>query len=158
MDPRKSLFRKTIAILALTVLVAGGLAAQETKCKESAHECEKKIREILSGRRFLGVTFNPGNLVIKAIIPESPAEKAGLRPGDVVMGLNGHDLVGRDGTVFKTFLHESKDGQRVAILIRRDGTYKNLSTQLTAMSEKQIERVVAGHLKEAHTESASAPH
>jgi len=152
------LLKKASTLVALTVLVAAVLSAQEMKCKESAHECEKKIRSILSGRRFLGVTFDPGNLVIKAVVPESPAEKAGLRAGDLVMGINGHDVTGKDAMVFKTILHETKEGQRVAILIRRDGTYKNLTTLLTAMTDQQIERVVAAHLKEAHAETASATH
>ena len=85
---------RTIVVAAL-VVGATGVHADDPKCSASAHECEERIRQMLSGRRFLGVTIEeqrPGGLVIKAVTTKSPADRYGLKEGDRLIALNGRSL------------------------------------------------------------------
>src|SRR5579864_8869746 len=94
------------------LLIAGASQAGEVKnkCSASAQECERAIRQMLSGRRYLGaqlMELNPG-LAVKAVVDEGPASNAGLRPGDRLMAVNGKST--RDATIkdFKDILAQAK--------------------------------------------------
>ena len=48
-----------------------------------------------TGRPYLGITFDStvrDSAIVGAIVPDSPAEQAGLRPGDVVEAINGQRI------------------------------------------------------------------
>ena len=57
--------------------------------------------QVLSGQ-FVGIGIylhqNPKTQqwVITAPIPDSPAEKVGIRPGDTILTFNGSDITGKD--------------------------------------------------------------
>ena len=64
----------------------------------------EKVRLVSSGKpmepterpRFGVITHGPteGRLPVEGVAPGSPAEAAGLRAGDEIVGLNGHDVQG----------------------------------------------------------------
>ena len=56
---------------------------------------------------------------VGAVYPASPAEKAGLRPGDVITAFNDH-IIHRADDVY-SFLDTAYPGQRVRIFFLRDG-------------------------------------
>src|ERR1700759_5652259 len=89
-----------LAVLAL-LIGAGTLAAEDAhKGSASARECEQSIRQMLSGRRYLGaqvLEMTEGGLVIKAIVTDGPAEHAGIIVGDRLMAVNGRDV--RNATI-----------------------------------------------------------
>ncbi len=59
-------------------------------------------------------------LTIISPMPDSPAEKAGLQPGDEVIAINGEDMTGIDGNVaIKKVLGPA--GSEVVLTIRREG-------------------------------------
>ncbi len=65
-------------------------AQDPPKCHVPASECERSIRQMLSGRRYLGldiVEIKPG-LVIKAVHPDSPASRADFHDGDRLIAVN----------------------------------------------------------------------
>jgi serine protease Do len=67
--------------------------------------------------------------VIAAIDPQDgPAATAGLRPGDVVLALNGQPI--RDDVHFITSLAEHRPGERVTLGIVRDGRSMDVAVQL----------------------------
>ena len=76
----------------MSLLAAGAHAGEEKKkCSTPPAECERIIRQMLSGRRYLGVQIvelNPG-IAIKSVVEDGPAERAELRPGDRLMAVNG---------------------------------------------------------------------
>jgi S1-C subfamily serine protease len=145
----------SVGLLLAILLVRPMAGGEGVKCNESPKECEKKIRQILSSKRFLGVTFDSSKgLFVKSVIPDSPAERAGIQPGDVIMIMNGQDCSRADVKKFKEMLHSVKEGSRVTMIVRRDGTFKTLTPQLAAMTEKQIESAIEAHLKEAHSDTA----
>ena len=52
--------------------------------RDHARECEQEIRQMLSGKRYLGIEVEEKNfgLMVKTVAPESPAWRSGLEVGD----------------------------------------------------------------------------
>ncbi len=83
--------------------------------------------------RRLGLPSTAGALV-KSIIPNSPAERAGLQVGDVIVEFQGRGIE-NDGHLVKT-VGLTPVGSRVNILIYRNGTPQRLQTTLDASPDQ----------------------
>jgi serine protease Do len=66
---------------------------------------------------------NQGALV-GDVIPKGPADKAGVKSGDVVLEFNGKPV--RDGRQFRLQVARTKPGERVPVKVLRDGDTKTL--------------------------------
>lgn len=70
---------------------------------------------------WLGVFLDPDSTAPRILecVPGSPAEKAGLRAGDVVVGVDETDVA--DGASFTAAIRARKAGDEVKLRLRRDG-------------------------------------
>jgi serine protease Do len=59
---------------------------------------------------------------------DAPAGKAGLRPHDVILQMNGQQIAGEEQ--LRRMLHETPAGRKVALLISRDGQPQTVTVQL----------------------------
>jgi predicted metalloprotease with PDZ domain len=148
-----------IAVITLVVAAATLAAEEARKCSASAHECEQAIRQMLSGRRYLGAQLeerNPG-LIIKAILPDGPAERAALEVGDRLMAVNGRST--KEATIrdFKEILSDARGTGRLFVIVMRHGRLMKVDVRLEPFSKAQIDKIVAQHLAQAHTSTATAP-
>ncbi len=94
-------------------------------------------------RAWLGVTLDAispdgvvadklgSGVIIRSISPASPAAKAGLREGDLVLAVDGHAL--RDPGELIRSLARKKAGDRVSLLISRAGRQTVIPVDLGAM-------------------------
>jgi C-terminal processing protease CtpA/Prc len=145
-----------IVAAVVSLLVIGAYADEKNKCNAPAAECERAIRQMLSGRRYLGVQLqelNPG-LSIKTVVEDGPAERADLRPGDRLMAVNGKST--RDATIndFKQILGAAKETGRLWIIVQRRGILKKIDVRMEPYTRAQIDKIVAQHLAEAHAVAA----
>jgi C-terminal processing protease CtpA/Prc len=152
--------KQAFALLAVAVAALAAAAAEEPKkCSASAKECELQIRQMLAGRRYLGVQIedtNPG-VMIKSIVPNGPAERSDLRSGDRIMSINGHDITQKNVHDFKSEIDRSSgSGGRLWIIVRRNGIFMKVEARLEPMSKQQIDKVVAQHLQQSHAPPAVA--
>lgn len=149
-----------LAVIAL-VIGAGALAADEgRKCSASSRECDQAIRQMLSGRRYLGAQLEEltsGGLVIKAIVTDGPAEHAGLAVGDRLMAVNGRMTVEAKIPDFKQILNDASRIGRLFVIVQRHGVARKIDVRLEPFSKVQIDKIVAQHLAQAHTTTATAP-
>jgi len=59
-------------------------------------------------------------IIVTSPMPDSPADKAGIKPGDTVIAINGEDMTGIDGSlVLRRILGPA--GTNVTLTIRREG-------------------------------------
>src|SRR5262245_38384141 len=118
-----------------TVLLAATSRAddpQTIKCNAPAAECERAIRSLASGRRYLGalvLEINPG-LRVTQIAPDSPAQRGGLGEGDRLMAINGHPLLRGDVKDFKRILSEARLTGWLQIIVQRNGILKKVDVRL----------------------------
>ena len=150
---------RMILLLLSMALLCSVLQAQ-SKCNVPADECERQIRSMLAGKKYLGFQVvsgaNSRGVFVKSVAAESPAEKAGLRPGDRIIMLAGEDLTNAKLSELKKFRErwlsndKNPDDEKVVMTINRIGTYKRLTVHVQKMTKEQIDKVVASHLRSAH--------
>ena len=147
-------------LLFAALLFVPSIHADERKmCSSSARECERAIRQLSSGRRYLGAEIkelNPG-IFIKTVIDDGPAARADLRPGDRVMAVNGRTMVEADIKDFKQVLYSAKATGVLWIIVQRQGVLKKLDVRLAPYTKAQIDKMVAQHLAQAHAIATTAP-
>lgn len=76
---------------------------------------------------------------IGEIVPNSPAEKAGIKVGDVLIKANNSTLLTSDDFSLKTYLNQ---GNTMNITLKRNGETKNLN--ITPMKNKKENRYMIG--------------
>ena len=105
--------------LLLAAMLLSALAA-ELSAQEERGKRERAARDA-EGQGWLGIMFDvdesaPRSVVIREVFPRSPADRAGLEPGDVLLRWNGRRAAG-------DFLREQRlaPGETVRLRIERDG-------------------------------------
>ncbi|HME26737.1 MAG TPA: S1C family serine protease [Acetobacteraceae bacterium] len=132
------------ALLGMATIGAGGEAtviphASMTRMLDAAHA------QINGRRGWLGVALQPitvpeamrsavgqasGRMVV-SVAPSGPAELAGLRPGDILLSMDGHSISGAHA--LRAFLGPERVGRQVAVRLMRDGQVE--TRQLTIVPQ-----------------------
>ena len=93
----------------------------------------RDFKESLQGE-FVGigvwVTSKEGNITIVDPIPGSPAEKAGLRPGDIILEIDGEPVTGLDLEIAASRMR-GPEGSTVRLLILHPGESQPLLIEVT---------------------------
>jgi len=144
----------------VVLLAAAAFADDAKKCNTPPDECARQIRKMLAGRPYLGVLLEqevPG-LIVKSIVPDSPAEHADLKTGDRLVAVNGHRTTEASIKDFKQILDEvGRTHRHLWMLVQRRGAFKKIDVMMEPYSKVQIERIVTQHLSEAHSVASAPP-
>jgi serine protease Do len=83
---------------------------------------------------FLGVSTSPGvagrGVVVQDVVEDSPAERAGLEPGDVILSVGGTSV--SDPEELRDAIAGHKAGDEVDLAFRRDGETRTVKVTLAA--------------------------
>jgi predicted metalloprotease with PDZ domain len=149
-------------LLAALVFLPAAHAEERRMCTAPASECEKAIRQLSSGRRYLGAKIKelePG-IIIESVIDDGPAARADLKPGDRLMSVNGHPTTEANIQDFKQILFSAKATGVLWVIVLRQGALKKVDVRLEPYTKAQIDKMVAQHLAQAHgipNATAAAP-
>jgi membrane-associated protease RseP (regulator of RpoE activity) len=142
-----------VGILALALLAPAGARAAEPKCELDATTCLEHF-ERMRRRPWLGVKFDTdstGRMVVHEVVPGSPAQRAGVRAGDVLRAIEGQPpsqwFAGKAGW---------GPQERGGITVLRGHREKTLMVVYEAIPEELFARIVGLHMIEAHL--AYMPH
>lgn len=80
-----------------------------------------------------GMNYNGAGALVSRVVPDSPADQAGVERGDVIVRVGGQD-VGSPGDLVEAVGSASEDAS-IDILVVRDGTKKSLRAKLAARPE-----------------------
>jgi S1-C subfamily serine protease len=84
--------------------------------------------------RYFGLP-RPKGMLVTEVAPGSPAEKAGLKPGDLVLAIGGTELDDKDQ--YRGALATSTVGETLPLLVRRGEQELRLSAAPTAFGERE---------------------
>lgn len=144
----------TATLLSSVLLFAGGAYADDASasCSATATECARQIRAMMEGKAFLGVKLQESRwgVEVKSVVHGSPAAAAGLRDGDRIYAINGKEISASDLPEVKKMISNVGPNGRIYLTVVRYGTVLTLQPRLRRMSDAQITKVVASHLRMAH--------
>lgn len=88
---------------------------------------------------MLGITMSSddaGGVTVDRVVPGLPAEKAGLKEGDVILKFDGQDVATPEG--LRASLKDKKAGEEIALRVRRDGKEQDLKVTLAPFNAKEL--------------------
>ena len=105
--------------------------SKQSRIPDTSNRIGLALRE-LTGNEKKQLDVNNG-LLVEAMRP-SIASHAGIRPGDVILGINNQDV----STVeqFNQLLKKSKEGRNIALLVRRGNTTSFITMKLNGGESK----------------------
>lgn len=155
MSHRSLRFAIAVFFAGVTVLSAQDVQPPVRRCNASARECEQEIRDMLSGRRYLGavivpMTSGPG-LYIKSINQDGPAAHVDLQAGDRIIAVNGRSLMYGTMKDYKDIVAQVKDTSGILfVIVDRHGSYRKTEVRLAPIPKAQVEKIIAAHLSQFH--------
>lgn len=98
---------------------------------------------VVKGREaWAGVRFDAGTPLVKRVVRTSPAERAGLEAGDLVVSLDGIAATG--ATELVAYIKRQPPGQKLVFVVVRGGVEKTLTVELSVRPD--IDLLVAAEL------------
>ena len=150
------MLRRSFVAIALGAVVAAGLsvagdAAQ--KCAMPLQECLDRMSANLKTTGWVGIEFDnsivsDGGYKIYKVVKGSPAEKAGLQPGDILYALNGVIFARTNDAALAKARRDWKPGQSVNYTIKREGVDREITLTLAPMPADVMARWIGEHMKE----------
>ena len=150
------MLRRLLVAIALGAVVAAGAAVagdDAKKCTMPLSECLERMSASLKTTGWVGIEFDnstvsDGGYKIFKVIKGSPAEKAGLQPGDILYALNGVRLAKDNSAALDKARKEWKPGQSVTYTVKREGVDREITLTLAPMPADVMARWIGEHMKE----------
>jgi C-terminal processing protease CtpA/Prc len=113
----------------------------------------------LKNSGWVGIEFETPDYRVTKVVPGSPAEKAGLQPGDVLYALNGVRLREENKDALYKVRKEWKPGQSVTYTIRRAGADRDVTLTLAPMPADIMAGWIGQHMRDhaEHERAAVTP-
>lgn len=145
-------------ILALVLPTVAG--EKGYKCTASTQDCLNEMAKKMKSSGWIGVDLDkdkyPAELVVTHVFAGSPAEAAGIQPGDILYALDGVRIAEENKQALKKVRSEWKPGQQVTYTIKRSGVEKKIALTLAPMPADIIARVIGEHMLEHATPTEMA--
>jgi C-terminal processing protease CtpA/Prc len=123
------------------------------KCTLPLQVCVDRMSAALKTTGWVGIEFDDstmcdGGYRILKVVPGSPAEKAGLQPGDILYALNGVRLGKENSAALAAARKEWKPGQSVTYTVKREGVDREITLTLAPMPADVMARWIGEHMKQ----------
>ncbi len=141
--------------LILAGAVVGSSGAKEARCTKSAEECAASMREMFQTRGWSGIEEKTKNddttFTVRSIIPSSPADRVGLKVGDIIVSVNGVTLSAVNEPRVRTmFAKGFKIGERLSMGIMRGGEISTITVLMERIPDAVLTARIERHGKEQH--------
>lgn len=155
----RNLNRIGIATLALALALPAWAGHNGEKCNYPTQECLDHMAEKLKSSGWVGVELDfdeaTGVPTVTKVVPGSPAEAAGIQPGDIFVALNGVKMNKDNEEALKAAKKDWKPGQSVTYTISRNGYDKKVDLTLAPMPADVMAVWIGQHmLMHANTQVA----
>lgn len=133
------LHRRGSALLAVIAIVGGSFAASKpagaaTSVDAAPHRAWLGVTtQSIDGQLREGLDYRGNGVLVNRVAEGSPAERAGLRQGDVIVGLNGAKIDSPEELLMR--VREARVGDRVRLDISRESRRQMLTATLAERPE-----------------------
>ena len=150
-----------ILLLALGALTAAGEQTAEENKEEPKYRCSYDLQACLDwmaehygSRGWAGMQLDTTDDVytVTEIQDGSPAEKAGVRPGDILVAINGVEFVEENEKKLVELQGKMKAGVQFTYTLKRKGKRRNVDVVLVGMPFEVIAQQVGMHLLTDHVD------
>jgi C-terminal processing protease CtpA/Prc len=146
----------TVRVVARLAAVAIPAAAGDThKCSASTDDCLRAMKAKMQTKAWLGIETTEagsGRWAVAKVYPDSPAEKAGFKEGDVLIELNGVEMSKQNKEAYKKAAHELTPGSTATYTFKRDGGKKELVAQLGTVPREVMAQWIGEHMLDQHAD------
>lgn len=84
----------------------------------------------------------PGGALVAKVLPDSPADKAGIETGDIILNFNGHEI--DISSELPPVVGTTKTGKTVPVRILRNGNEKTINVLITELPGNEIAQTETG--------------
>lgn len=87
----------------------------------------------------------PEGALVAQVLPGSPAEKAGIKVGDVIVGFNGEEII--KSSDLPPLVGGTRIGEKVPLQVVRNGQSRNLTVVIATLPEEEALQATTGEPK-----------
>ena len=147
------------AVLLVSPLRAGDEKEEKKYCTNKVEDCVRSMKEEFSTRGWVGINMEAneeaGGVVLTWISPNSPAEEAGLKKGDLLTSLNGIAYDEANEENLKTEYKSFRPGSVATFGVDRNGEAMEIAVTLEPMPEEILAKWIGEHVLHYHGEEYS---
>lgn len=135
---------------------AASFAGDGKPCTASKEECQKHFTS-MKAQGWSGIEADSSDkgLVVTKVAPGSPAEAAGLKAGDVLLGFNGVAYKEGNWDRIQALRAATHAGDRGVYTVKRGRQLQNFDVKFTAIPEGVYTALVNAHMSAEHGAVAS---
>lgn len=129
--------------------------AKKGDCPEGMENCLTKRIAEYKAKGWFGietekVAEGSYHAKVTRVLPDSPAEAAGLRQGDVLVALNGVELTKDNKKALKEIKHSLRPGSEATYTVQRNGAEQQVAVTLGEVPTEVMAAWIGYHMLEAH--------
>ena len=131
----RSLVRVLSGLPAILLLIglAGGASGRAVAAESSKAWLGVMMQNLDEDLRD-GMDYRGEGVLISGVVQSSPAERAGIRKGDVLVSVNGRSAESSDALT--DMIGGMRVGQSVSVVVMRDGTRRTLTARLGSRPDR----------------------
>lgn len=145
-------------LMSLVLVVAPVMAGEKEKekaqkCPHTTQECLDMMATKLRDRGWVGISYEMddarGGLDVRRVVANSPAQKAGILEGDLILTLNGVKFTEQwDSDAMKKNAELMKPGNTITYKLLRAGKELEVKVTLAPMPEEVLAQLIGMHMLE----------
>ncbi|HEV8201449.1 MAG TPA: PDZ domain-containing protein [Candidatus Polarisedimenticolia bacterium] len=123
------------------------------KCPYTTQDCLNHMASRLKASGWIGIEYEPaegGTITVQKVVPGSPAEKAGLQPGDLLFSINGVEIRNENNQALMKI--DRRPGQTLHYVVKRNGVAKPVDIVLGQWPADLLAKYIGEHMLE-HAEA-----
>jgi S1-C subfamily serine protease len=137
-----------VALLAVA-LISPVMAGKGHKCDHSTQDCLNKMAANMKNKGWVGIEYDKekgDTPVVTKVVADSPAAKAGLQKGDVLLAVNGVKYGDDDKEKWMKVKKAWKPGSTITYTVQRGSKAKELDVTLGKVPEDVMYAWLGEHM------------